>query len=244
MSVAINALKSIAGYLGYSTSDTPTSNADMQIYMTNQNAVLAAVIAEGGLWQPSTAYSAGSVIHSPNQKAGTVAVVTSTGEGVSGQDEPTWGAVGTSVTDGGVTYIITHTAYLIASDEEMLSGTDDAKVVTPAKVLKWFSSKIATAEQVNTGTDDGLIVTPAKSKSFMTSTNPITKIDITDATIKVSYYDGTSKDFTVDKIANATKADQDGDGNSISQSYLKKTDFDALGFSVVNGKLCVTYKKE
>jgi hypothetical protein len=75
--------------------------ADLQRYISNQNALLAA-LSTSYLWQPETAYPAGARLVSPSMTAGLYARVT-TG-GVSGSSEPEWGAAGAAVTDGTVTY--------------------------------------------------------------------------------------------------------------------------------------------
>jgi hypothetical protein len=72
----------------------------MQQYLTNQNKVLANVVSK--LWQPSTAYSVGDRIFSPNMSPGVVAEVTSAG--TSGSVEPSWGTVGNNINDNTVTW--------------------------------------------------------------------------------------------------------------------------------------------
>lgn len=86
------------GYGTWDDSSKPTTFANMYDFMKNQNNVTLALA--NGLWQPSTAYSVGAVIHSPSMPAGCKATCTT--EGTSGSTEPKWTAYGTTVTDGTV----------------------------------------------------------------------------------------------------------------------------------------------
>ena len=72
------------GYGTWDDSSKPTTFANMYDFMKNQNNVALALA--NGLWQPSTAYSVGSVIHSPSLPAGCKATCTT--EGTSGSTEP------------------------------------------------------------------------------------------------------------------------------------------------------------
>lgn len=84
------------GYGTWDDSSKPTTYANMYDFMKNQNNVTLALAS--GLWQPSTAYSVGAVIHSPSLPAGCKATCTTAG--TSGTMEPKWTAYGTTVTDG------------------------------------------------------------------------------------------------------------------------------------------------
>lgn len=86
------------GYGTWDDSSKPTTFANMSDFMKNQNNVTLALA--NGLWQPSTAYSVGAVVHSPSLPAGCKATCTT--EGTSGSTEPKWTAYGTTVTDGTV----------------------------------------------------------------------------------------------------------------------------------------------
>ena len=86
------------GFGTWDDSSKPTTFANMYDFMKNQNNVTLALA--NGLWQPSTAYSVGAVIHSPSMPAGCKATCTT--EGTSGSTEPKWTAYGTTVTDGTV----------------------------------------------------------------------------------------------------------------------------------------------
>ena len=84
---------------GYGTCDDtskPTTYANMYDFMKNQNNIVMNLAS--GIWQPSTAYTVGAIIRSPNLPAGCVATCTTAG--TSGTTEPKWTAYGTTVTDG------------------------------------------------------------------------------------------------------------------------------------------------
>ncbi len=86
------------GYGTWDDSSKPTTYANMYDFMKNQNNVTLALA--NGLWQPSTAYSVGAVIHSPSLPAGCKATCIT--KGTTGSTEPKWTAYGTTVTDGTV----------------------------------------------------------------------------------------------------------------------------------------------
>lgn len=84
------------GYNRKSDESTPTTRGDMYRFISNQNNVLMNLAS--GIWQPSTSYTVGAIIRSPNLPAGCVATCTTAG--TSGTTEPKWTAYGTTVTDG------------------------------------------------------------------------------------------------------------------------------------------------
>lgn len=86
------------GYGTWDDSSKPTTFANMYDFMKNQNNVTLALA--NGLWQPSTAYSVGAVVHSPSLPAGCKATCTTAG--TTGSAEPKWTAYGTTMTDGTV----------------------------------------------------------------------------------------------------------------------------------------------
>ena len=90
------------GYGTWDDSSKPTTYANMYDFMKNQNNVTLALAK--GLWQPSTAYSVGAVIHSPSLPAGCKATCTTAG--TTGSTEPKWTAYGTTMTDGTVKWAV------------------------------------------------------------------------------------------------------------------------------------------
>lgn len=109
-------------YRKYSSDPNPTTNADLQDYMSNQN-VLTTELTEQFLWQPLTAYAVGDIVHSKNIEGGKVARCTQAG--TTGSEEPVWNA---TVTDGTCKWELTAES-LTASDRVVLnSGITAAKV--------------------------------------------------------------------------------------------------------------------
>lgn len=102
------------GYGTWDDSSKPTTFANMYDFMKNQNNVTLALA--NGLWQPSTAYSVGAVVHSPSLPAGCKATCTTAG--TTGSTEPKWTAYGTTVTDGTVKWAV----------ETDVQGTMDGEV--------------------------------------------------------------------------------------------------------------------
>ena len=90
------------GYGTWDDSSKPTTYANMYDFMKNQNNVTLALAK--GLWQPSTAYSVGAVVHSPSLPAGCKATCTTAG--TTGSTEPKWTAYGTTMTDGTVKWAV------------------------------------------------------------------------------------------------------------------------------------------
>lgn len=84
------------GYGTWDDTSKPTTYANMYDFMKNQNNIV--INLAKGLWQPSTAYTVGTIIRSPNLPAGCVATCTTAG--TTGSTEPKWTAYGTTVADG------------------------------------------------------------------------------------------------------------------------------------------------
>lgn len=84
------------GYGTWDDTSKPTTYANMYDFLKNQNNIVMNLAS--GIWQPSTAYTVGTIIRSPNLPTG--CVVTCTTAGTSGTTEPKWTAYGTTVTDG------------------------------------------------------------------------------------------------------------------------------------------------
>lgn len=99
--MSILKLLDFRNYMHKSTEAKPTTWGDMFRFFENQGAVTEAVV-KSHLWQPSTAYSVGDVVHSPSL-GGYVARCTKTG--TSSEAEPTWKKDG-STTDGTVTWAV------------------------------------------------------------------------------------------------------------------------------------------
>ena len=130
-------------YNRYSTETNPTTNADMQDYMSNQNNIMKALC--GLIWQPNATYATNKIVLSDSMPVGTVAVVTTAGN--TGKEEPTWPEAGNTVVDGDVTY----TMYSLPTHIET-SGTGN--VITDVTItdgaLTLTKGDVPTADTKNT----------------------------------------------------------------------------------------------
>ncbi len=97
-------IKGVAKYFTYASGSgetTPTTQADLQVLMKNNNTILECLV--DGLWQPEKEMKLNQIIRSPNMPPNTVAKVTSTG--TTGTTEPEWPeTVEATVSDGSVTF--------------------------------------------------------------------------------------------------------------------------------------------
>lgn len=109
------------GYGTWDDTSKPTTFANMYDFMKNQNNVTLALA--NGLWQPSTAYSVGAVVHSPSLPSGCKATCTTAG--ATGSAEPKWTAYGTTVTDGTVKWAV----------ETDVQGTMDGEITKAIDAL-------------------------------------------------------------------------------------------------------------
>lgn len=90
-------------FMRKSNSVNPTTWDDMYRFFGNQGEITAALV-KSLLYQPSTSYSIGSVVYSPNLPAGTIAKCTLAG--TTGSTEPAWPAAGSAVNDGTVRWLV------------------------------------------------------------------------------------------------------------------------------------------
>lgn len=130
--MAIEQLLTTDGILDYPDADNPskgTTEQQFQEWLKNQNHVLGDVV-KSTIWQPSVTYVAGQIIGSPNMTPNVVAKVT-TG-GITASTEPVWGAVGESLNDGTVSYVLVPQTIISASMDDITEGTDKYKAITPA----------------------------------------------------------------------------------------------------------------
>ena len=119
------------GYGTWDDSSKPTTYANMYDFMKNQNNVTLALTS--GLWQPSTAYVVGAVIHSPSLPAGCKATCTTAG--TTGSTEPKWTAYGTTVTDGTVKWAV-ETDVQGTMDGERKKAIDDMHSTITGEITK------------------------------------------------------------------------------------------------------------
>lgn len=197
------------GYGTWDDSSKPTTYANMYDFMKNQNNVTLALA--NGLWQPSTAYSVGAVIHSPSLPAGCKATCTT--EGTSGSTEPKWTAYGTTMTDGTVKWAVetdvqgTITGEMqtaITSAIDALHDTIKTEMQTAMLALFPVGTILETTNSANPSTyiggtweqlDAGLTTITAGT---YTETHNVNGTDVTDTYV----FTAGSSEFTV----NGTKA--------------------------------------
>ena len=133
----------IEDYLHVSTEagDKGTKIQDWQDYQRNVNATVKNIIDAYVLWQPNKDLATNNVVRSPNMVSGTYARVTKAG--TTAEAEPAWTGVGTTVTDGTVTYVIYPQIIDFATQEEVTAGTNTSKIVTPAMLGKTIKTDLA-----------------------------------------------------------------------------------------------------
>lgn len=136
-------LQSTAGMFDYPDPAKPSKGTTEQQYIEfekNKHSVLSSLVADE-LWQPSTAYTVGQVVKSPNMPANVVARAATSG--MSTSVEPIWGGAGTTVSDGTVKWTMLYRTLDYASQAEVTAGTNNTKIVTPAMLGKTIKTDLA-----------------------------------------------------------------------------------------------------
>lgn len=128
--MAITKYISTDGMLNYEGSTSPTTQQQYQEMVKSWDSTLQNLLDSGHLWQPQKDYLTNQVVESPSMTPNTVAKVTI--PGTSGITEPTWGAVGDTVADGTVIYLIVAKTTETATADDVTAGTDKYKAITPA----------------------------------------------------------------------------------------------------------------
>ncbi len=116
--------------LNYEGSASPTTQQQYQEMVKSWDSTFQNLLDAGHLWQPQKDYLTNQVVESPSMTPNTVAKVTT--PGTSGITEPIWGAVGDTVTDGTVNYLIVAKTTETATTDDVAAGTDKYKAITPA----------------------------------------------------------------------------------------------------------------
>lgn len=145
----VKKLQTLSGILDYpdpNDASKGTTEQQFQEYLKNHYAVMYSLVAMS-LWQPGTNYIVGQVVLSPNMPANTIARVTAAGS--SGAAEPVWGSVGSTISDGTVTYIMLPRTIDFASQAEVTAGKVDNKIVTPAMLGQTVQVDLASTKRVN-----------------------------------------------------------------------------------------------
>lgn len=136
-------LQSTAGMFDYPDPANPSKGTTEQQYIEfekNKHSVLSSLVADE-LWQPSTAYTVGQVVKSPNMPANVVARVVTAG--TSAAVEPVWSSAGHTMADGSVVWSMLYRTIDYATQEEVTAGTNNTKIVTPAMLGKTIKTDLA-----------------------------------------------------------------------------------------------------
>ena len=136
-------LQSTAGMFDYPDPANPSKGTTEQQYIEfekNKYSVLSSLVADE-LWQPSTAYTVGQVVKSPNMPANVVARAITAG--TSAAAEPVWSSAGHTMADGTVTWAMLYRTIDYATQEEVTAGTNTSKIVTPAMLGKTIKTDLA-----------------------------------------------------------------------------------------------------
>lgn len=145
----VKKLQTLDGMLDYpdpNDASKGTTEQQFQEYLKNQYAVMYSLVSMA-LWQPGTNYIKGRVVLSPNMPANAIARVTT--EGTSGDAEPMWGAVGSTISDGTAAYIMLPRTIDFAKQAEVTAGTVKDKIVTPAMLGQTVQVDLASEKRVN-----------------------------------------------------------------------------------------------
>lgn len=152
--------KDFTDYNKYPGEENPTTDAQMQEYMDNQNQLMKA--ASAMMWQPSSEYEVGDIVISPAMPANTEAVCVTAGM-TDSVLEPSW-EMGNNIPDGSCFWKLRYVHYtsFLATEEEAAAGTDTEKIMTPAQTKMAINNmnaasatKLETPRKINGVAFDG-----------------------------------------------------------------------------------------
>lgn len=110
-----------SNYNRYPGDDNPTTDADMQDYLSNQNELAKALTDR--LWQPETQYKEGDIVASPSMPPGLVAVCVIAG--ATSVAEPAWTGNETTVIDNYCTWEMRLAySYALATNDDVQTAHD------------------------------------------------------------------------------------------------------------------------
>ncbi len=142
-------LQSTVGMFDYPDPANPSKGTTEQQYIEfekNKHSVLSSLVTDE-LWQPSTVYSVGQVVKSPNMPANVVARAVTAG--MSAAAEPVWSSAGHTMADGSVVWAMLYRTIDYATQEEVTEGTNTTKIVTPAMLGQTIQVDLASTKRVN-----------------------------------------------------------------------------------------------
>lgn len=151
-------LQSTAGMFDYPDPANPSKGTTEQQYIEfekNKHSVLSSLVADE-LWQPSTAYTVGQVVKSPNMPANVVARVVT--PGTSASAEPVWSSAGHTKADGTVTWAMLYRTIDYATQAEVTAGTNTSKIVTPAMLGRTIKTDLASENEGTLNAADKIVV--------------------------------------------------------------------------------------
>lgn len=177
-------------YNKYPGEENPTTDAQMQDFMLNQNLLVKAAAAK--MWQPSTEYAAGDIVTSPSMPAGTEAVCTGAGTSDSAL-EPEW-TMDTSIPDGSCFWQLRYVHYTLslATNDEAIAGEDGEKIITPSAMKAAIDAILA---ELDVGVKTVNSTAPDTSGNINIK-DYVSNLEISGKTITVTFKDGTSKTLT------------------------------------------------
>lgn len=110
-----------SNYNRYPGAGNPTTDADMQDYLSNQNELAKALTER--LWQPETQYKVGDIVASPSMPPGLVAVCVIAG--ATSDVEPAWTGNETTVVDNYCTWEMRLAySYALATNDDVQNAHD------------------------------------------------------------------------------------------------------------------------
>lgn len=110
-----------SNYNRYPGDDNPTTDTDMQDYLSNQNELAKALTDR--LWQPQTQYKVGDIVASPSMPPGLVAVCVIAG--ATSDVEPAWTGNETTVIDNYCTWEMRLAySYALATNDDVQNAHD------------------------------------------------------------------------------------------------------------------------
>ena len=110
-----------SNYNRYPGAGNPTTDADMQDYLSNQNELAKALTER--LWQPETQYKVGDIVASPSMPPGLVAVCVIAG--ATSDVEPAWTGNETTVVDNYCTWEMRLAySYALATNDDVENAHD------------------------------------------------------------------------------------------------------------------------
>ena len=146
MAEVIKLIRNTDMYFQYETSSTSTTEDELQAYLKNTHSVVEN-LTDAYLWQPSTAYTVGTIVRTANMPAGTYAKCTTAG--TSGTNEPSWNTSSSTFTDGSCVWkLVTIINTLTATGDVTGNGTANAN-----GTISLALSNVATAGNVGDNVD-------------------------------------------------------------------------------------------